>query len=482
MAVGLRSLVASLISRPRLVGTEYDYGPNPAVEKFLHAFFFLAFDAALQAEGGCMPALPGIDRSKLGWLQEAIDSLWNAAFGLAKTPTDMGFESIFLGLAELAPVERQHRPSEPASAQYRALRAVVGEIALDLHALRCAVIGAATVGSHAFEIARASTHWVDTIWIEHELRARRLLIDPSGVKSLVNDLEEDESKYVTQFSDRAERWIDLAQLSLLYGLDNADKYVVRAADCMIGYGWRKDVWIFDVLAAVESIHKSGEADVTPWLETLAPLIDQITTFTDGDETNHAPEEFIDLVAQAKPEWLPGLYAHHVADEEYRLAEKTLSAVLGQLDFSDVTSVALANSLLESGDLYELEKRHKAGDAYAFNLLRKRRAFLGIATTRQKPNEKATKGNRAEDDISRGGTPPDVRKFGPDKLELLLKRIASPKLGYIHRNESLVRWLKYWASRNKGLIALKSIDDYFDSHDKPLKPLRRECRVIPVNLW
>jgi hypothetical protein len=465
------------------VGPDYDYGPNPAVEKFLHAFFFSAFDAALQAQGDCVPALPGIDRSKLGWLQEAIDHLWNAAFEIAKNPTDMGFGSIFLGLAELAPVDRKHRPSEPASAQYRAFRAVVGEIALDLHTLKCAMVGASLVEPDAFECARASTHWVDAIWIEHELRARRLRIDPSGVRSLVNSLNEEESKRVTQFGERAERWIDLAQLSLLYGLDEAEKYVLRAADCIIGYGWRKDVWIFDVLFAVESIHKSGEADVQPWLETLAPFIDQITTFTDGDETNHAQEEFVDLIAEAKPEWLPALYDHYVAVEEYRLAERTLAGVLGELDFSDAASAALANSLMESGDLYELEKLHKAGHAGASDLLRDRRAFLGIAIARQRPPEKTSKKGKlaTKDDLSWGGTPPDVRKFGPDKLEALLKRVAHPKLGYMHRNESLVRWLKYWASKNKGLAALKSIDDYFNSHENPhdIEPLLDEAFDVSI---
>jgi hypothetical protein len=225
------------------VRTDYEYGPNPAIEKFLHAFFFSALDTALQADGDCTPALPGIDRPKLGWLQTAIDHLWDAAFEMARKPTDIGFGSIFLGLAGLAPVELQHRPSDPSSAQYRALRAVVGDIALDLHALKCAVAGSCLVEAGAFELARGSPHWVDAIWIENELRARRLWISPSGVNSLVRDLNEEESKYVTQFDERGERWTDLAQLSLMYGLGGAEKYVLRAADCIMGYGWRKDVWI-----------------------------------------------------------------------------------------------------------------------------------------------------------------------------------------------------------------------------------------------
>jgi hypothetical protein len=468
---------------PTAVGADYDYGPNLAVEKFLHAFFFLAFDTALQAQGDCVPALPGIDRRKLGWLQEAIDHLWNAAFEIANNQTEIGFGSIFLGLAELAPIDVQHRPSEPAAAQYRALRAVVGEIALDLHTLKCAMMGSFLVELDSFEVARASVHWVDAIWIEHELGARRLWIDPAAIKSLVSDLNEEESKYVTQVSDRAERWIDLAQLCVLYDLNDANEYVVRAADCIIGYGWRKDVWIFDVLSAVEIVQKSGKANVQPWLETLAPFIDQITEFTDGDETRHAPKEFINLIAKTKPEWLPGLYAYYTAGEKYHLAEGALAGVLGQLDYLDAASIALINSLVESGDLSELEQLRKADHVGISSLLRKRRAFLGIVGARQKPSKKATKKNKhtAKDDLAWGGIPPDVKRFGPDKFEILLKRAARPKLGYKHRDETLVRWLKYWASKNKGLAALKSIDDYFNSHENPheLNPLLDEAFNVSI---
>lgn len=468
---------------PEAVRNDYHYGPNPAVERFLHSFFFLALDVALHADGDCAPALVGIERSKMGWLQEAVDHLWYAAFEIARNRGDLGFGSIFVGLVDLAPVGTQHRPSEPSSAQYRALRRVIGDIALDLHALRCAMTGVSLVEPDAFELARGSTHWVDETWIEHELEARRLWIDPAGVQFLVSDLEEDASKNVTQFNERAERWIDLAQLSLLYRLRGGDKYLRRAADCIIGYGWRKDVWIFDVLSAVESIHESRAADVWSWLEALAPFIDQIGSFTDGDETNHAPEVFVRLVAEAKPEWLPSLYGHYVAGEEYHLAERALAAVLENLEFSDVASVALVNSLVESEDLGELEKLRKAGRAGISVLLRKRKAFLGMVASRRSADEEIPK-NAGR--VKRGGSgwrgrPPDVKRFGPDELSALLNRVTRPNLDLMHRDESLVRWLKHWARRGKGLIAISAIDDYFSDHDNPheIEPLLDEAFEVSL---
>ena len=205
---------------PAAVKNDYDYGPNPLVERFLHGFFFLALDAALQADGECAPVLPKIDRSKMGWLGEAVHHLWNAAFQFAEGSCQRWlWEAFFLVSRTLLQsrsiiVLLSHRQRSTV------LSARSLDIALDLHALKCAMSGASHVEPEAFELARGSTHWVDAIWIEHELEARRLWIDPRGVKALVKHLEEEELKYVTQFSERAERWIDLAQLSVLYGLDD----------------------------------------------------------------------------------------------------------------------------------------------------------------------------------------------------------------------------------------------------------------------
>jgi hypothetical protein len=449
------------------VREDYGYGPNVDVERFFHAFFFGALDTALNAVGACEPALIGIDRSKLGWMENGVRCLWEAAVEIAKMPSDISFGSIYLGLADLEPIERPHRPSDPSMAQYRAFRSAVSQIAMDLHALRCAVQGPGLIDKDQFAIARASTHWVVEKWLSDEIEARTLLYDPVGIKELVDELEKTEAKHVTQFSERAERWIDLAQLSILYGVDGGNRFLSRAANCVIGYGWRKDVWIFDVLSAVESIHKSGAADVLPWVKTLAPIIDQITVFTDGDETNHAPEELVDLIAQVKPEWLPNLYASYIANDEWRLAENVFAAILNQVDLTGEAGAALARSLLEGGDLYELEKLYGRGRLGVKKLLTGQRKFIAASKGKVTTKVKAKKASKtAEEALGRRGRPPDVKKYGPYELEALLKRVARPNLGYLHREDSLLAWLKHWDTKGRGLEVVRSLDKYFTSHENP----------------
>lgn len=448
-----------------IVNEDYPYGPNPEIERFLHSQFFLAFDAALEGKEDYSPALEGVDQSKMGWIGEALEHLKKAAFSFSKDRDEMGFAALFVGLSELNPVDTNRRPSDPDSAQYRAFRSAVGDIALDLHALRCSLSGPSMVQPEDFKIARGSVHWVDDIWIAHELETRRRWVDPKGVETLVKDMASTASKYVTSFNERADRWIDLAQLSTIYGLDGGHEHVRRAATCLIGYGWRKDMWIFEVLSAVEYVHEMTGVDVQPWLERLAPIVEEITNFTDGDETNGAPKDFVELVSSVHPEWLPPIYAHRIAREEYDLAERTLAAILEHLDYSDAASVALANSLVDGVDLKKLENLQQAGHSGVAAILRKRKEFLGIDGTRDEAQFK--KGTGQKDDFERGGKSPDITKFGPDDLEKLLKRVNRGKIGYKRREECLASWLQHWAENGRGLEVLDTIDRYFTSNDNPL---------------
>jgi NACHT domain len=452
----------------KAVRDDYEYGPNIDVEKFFYAFFFSSLEIAFHAIGDCSPALVGIDQSKLGWMAEAIRHLWKTAFELAKQPSQISYGSIFLGLADLEPVNNLHRPSEAPTAQYRGFRNAVRQIASDLHILRHTAGGCDLVSKEAFEIARGSTHWTDESWIAAELEERTVLFEERGVKGLVDELEKAESMRVTQFSERGERWIDLAQISVLYGHSEAQRFVSRAADCIVGYGWRKDVWIFDVLSAVRAVHESSTADVEQWMKQLAPIIDRITDFTDGDETNHAPGEFIDLIALAKPEWLSHLYSQYIASEKWALAEDTLAGILSQVDFTHTVGRALTRTLLEATDLNELTKLEKEGNRGIKAQLARQRTFLGIlnADISENPSELKSKLRSGKEDLGRRGKPPDIKKFKPDQLELLLRRVGRNSLGYKHREDALHGWLKYWDKKGEGLKVINAIDAYFNTHENP----------------
>jgi hypothetical protein len=77
----------------------------------------------------------------------------------------------------------------------------------------------------------------------------------------------------------------------------------------------------DVLDAIVELSAKKPAVARAHIDTLVPIIDMITEFTDGDETDHVRSELIEAVAKVAPERLPSLYKHHLSIDEYSYADE-----------------------------------------------------------------------------------------------------------------------------------------------------------------
>ena len=118
----------------------------------------------------------------------------------------------------------------------------------------------------------------------------------------------------------------------------------------------------DVLDAVGAVHEHRAADGLQWLRTLVPIVEKITEFTDGDETDHVRSSLIDVVAKVSPNHLPDFYAHHIAEDEFRYAEDALSAHCKLIDFTNPVSIALAHTFVERRDVVMLGSLRATGRA------------------------------------------------------------------------------------------------------------------------
>ena len=124
-----------------------------------------------------------------------------------------------------------------------------------------------------------------------------------------------------------------------------------------------------------SFAKGDPAVTLARLDKLAPIIDVIMEFTDGDETDHVRSEFIEVVAKLAPERLPSLYEHHLSNDEHRYADECLIEFVQTNELDTLEAVALARTLLDERTLGILEKRG-ANDLTARTLLDKQNSFLG----------------------------------------------------------------------------------------------------------
>lgn len=93
-----------------------------------------------------------------------------------------------------------------------------------------------------------------------------------------------------------------ARLALLDGdLGQARSHWERAARLLLGYGWRKDITIYDLLDSLPGLAAIDEDEVRNRLSAVQALTVRVVNHTDGSETRHAPARWWELLAAYDPE-------------------------------------------------------------------------------------------------------------------------------------------------------------------------------------
>ena len=440
---------------------QYDYGRILELERLFHSVFFSGLSYWLRPHGEFAEVLPGIELSNSLWVTKCINSLMDAAKIVGET-RDLSFEAVFEQTKLLEDVDTGLGNSTPEASQYRSLRFALLDIAVDLHCLAVSEDDSKRVTTDELAAARSSPHWLDELFVAKNLEIESKVLSADAAATFLQDLARLQDRTITVLNTRSQAWIDLARLSLVYGLPCLEN-VRRAANCIIGYGWRKDTWIFEVLDCITQIHRSKARNVLPWLRLIAPVVDNIEEFTDRDEERHSRSTLIDLAAEVCPEKLPNYYAQHIAQEEWKLAEEVLEAHSKVLDFEDEPGAALVETLVAEEDLTFLESAARDDRPGARRLLARQRRFLGILSRSKREASKLGKREEtvalpARDQNSRKRAP-TPRRFGPGQFAELVKRLNA-RLGYEERDRALARWLRHWIAQHQGIAALNSINEYF----------------------
>jgi NACHT domain len=440
---------------PALLQRErYEYGPNAALEEFFHAIFFAALATSKASTGEFSFVLPGMDQAQIGWTKYAVDSLRNLARDIAEGTVGANFASVFQRANDVAPVAGR-RTTEADSAQYWSFKSALQNIAVDLQLL-------ASPGEHVssahFAAARNTRHWQDEGWLSDNLGNRFVLLEKEGAQTLVDSLRDKANRSITVFNERAERWVELALFSLLYGLPEAPGFVRRSADCLVGYGCHKDVYIYEVLGSIDLVRTAGSQKVSRFVKQIAPIVDNTMDMTDGDEVGGSRLRLIKLIAEISPHKLPDCYEHHIRADEFSLAEDALAAHCKKLTFDNEAEKALARTFLERRDILLLSEQNTAGVSGAGEAVVEQQRFIGGT-----PASREFDRHNNSDGPSSKGKPPDIRKFKPSQFAKLVGR--ADKLDLAVCDDVLRRWLEYWTKQRKGREALKAIESFFNGTEK-----------------
>jgi len=440
-----------------LLSDRYSVGSNPGLSRYFRNFFWTALCVSLQAQGDFSLVYPSRDSNQLGWLENALWCLEDVARGIALGRQPATFSAIYQAADAL---ETLHHvgPNDRNGAQYRAFRHCLPDIALELHLFGLTDRHQPQIPAAEFNHARATRHWLDELWIEQNVSSQLPLLEKVAADKFIQDAVTTLSSRVSEFNERSGQWTKLALIASFYGVQDPSTLIERAADCLVGYGWRKDLGALDVLDAIRQVHKLDPSRADAWISAISPIIEEITDFTDGDETDHVRSDLIGTVEAIKPEYLPAFYTRHISNDEWRYADETLGFALGVIDFSSKESAALAGTLLDDNMLAALEKRAN-NEPSIRPLLQKQIDFLARPrrqpTGRKEPDEEDLRPEQRE------ATRQDPTAFGPRDFTELVGLIASVNLPYHNRGEFLATWLDHWRARGKASVALNSVRDYFN---------------------
>lgn len=442
-----------------LIRERYSLGENADVTSFFYEAFWSALYVGFCSKGSEYSLIhSGLGKGDLGWLPQGLAKLDGIARNISEGQLAPTFSAVYAEAADVEPVQWGSAP-EREYAQYRAFNEVLRRIAVDLHFLGLSDPSNTKVSASELSIARQSAHWSDEVWVTRNVNDRIPLIDKDGAAALLTAEAKAHSTKVTEFSERSERWVQLADLACLYEDGRQAEFLVHAAECLVGYGWRKDLGAMDVLDAVVELSANDPAVARARLDSLVPIIEVITEFTDGDETNHVRSELIEVVAKVAPERLPSLYEHHLSTDDYSYADECLIELAKVMDLESPEGAALARTFLDERTLGVLEDR-AANEPAARALLDSQSAFLG-RTPKAHREIKATEEEHSEREKEAAKV--DPTSFGYKDFAAVVEAAAA--VHFRSREEFMVKWLHHWKDQGKASRALRSILSYFETSER-----------------
>jgi hypothetical protein len=440
-----------------LLRERYTSSDTGDIERFLYDSFWTALCVNLRAAGDFSYVYPGLSADATSWIRRALTCLERAARDLANQSIPFAFSTIYDAASSIAAVPFSGR-IEQDHAQYLGFRKCLGKIALELHLMGLADKHSPLIPCSELLKVRKSPHWEDELWVSKNAQSQIKFLDQQGAALMLAELCAELSDKVSVFNERAEKWAQYASLVALYDAGDAFGLIRRAADCLLSYGWRKDLGAIEVLDAIEHVHKSDPSKTMEWIAAVTPGVDAITEFTDGDETDHVRSQLIETVSETIPDRLPLFYEHHLGMDEWRYSDECLEAMVAIVDLSSPEGQALARTLLDSRMLDALERRIKT-EPIAQYLLDRQIRFLGGRPVPRRDyavsDEKRTPEQEAVD-----GSDPTV--FGPDDFAGLIDFVSTRNVHYNHRGEFMAKWLSHWHGKGKARRALASITAYFAS--------------------
>ena len=334
------------------------------------------------------------------------------------------------------------------------VRLALLDIAVDLCAIGCGIDSNACIDVVDIESVHVSSFWLDELWLDAFSEKRLPLHLPKAAELFVERLGSWFDNNITQFDERAVSGARLA----MFALDNnliahSRKELKRAVGCLIGYGWRKDMFAFEVIESLDLLAKNGDEDIRDAILDLAGQFEAITEYTDGKETHYAPEEYYKILARHVPERVVDCYAYLIRKEEWHHAEILVATIAESGQFESIGGRAFLESYISPSEVRVLERISSEALPHAnlaLAIVHTRIGASGEIILKRDGTDVEDSHESDSESVVRDpadSTILDPIDFPPGTLHeylISLRTIAD----YRVRQDLVVRWLTYWRDRGQ----------------------------------
>ena len=429
--------------------------------RIVYEIFFAALTTGLS--GGNAQGWSNIpSEAQTTWLSEAVRALERLAADIAegwrvsqRWPT---LQDIY-GTFELRPSTLR---SYDAQNQFIDIRLALQDIAIDLCTIAKGLDSNALIDVSDINSASMSPFWLDELWLDSFTERRIPLHTPEAAQAFVERMGHYFDTKITEFNDRTTDAAKLAMFASGYNLiPLAQKELKRAVGCLLGYGWRKDLFALEVLESLDLLTKNGDTDAQKATLDLAGEFEAITDYTDGDETDHVRGEYYKAISTHFPARVPACYAHLIRAGDWHYAEALATTIAKTDQVESRPGRALLNSYIVPSEISALEEPDLAARPHTRAALvtvqRKTGRIGGVMSEQEKtmavgvPSSISDDAESEEDEIS----VPDPSEFPPGRLEDYLS--ATRNLDYDDRRKHVTQWLKYWEATGRADEVLTDLE-------------------------
>ena len=427
-------------------------GPDARFAEDIHYVMYETFFAALAVglSGGKAQEWSKIPTgAQASWLSQAVRALERLAGYIAER---WRISRLWPTLQDIYNTFDMHPPTPESyeeRCQFIAIRLALRDIAIDLCTIAIGRDANAYFDAGDIESASMSPFWLDELWLDAFSERRLPLHTPEAAQIFVNRVASYLDTNITVFNERATAAVKLAQFASDHGLlPLAQKELRRAIECLLGYGWHKDMFAFEVLESLDLLAKNGDEDARKTLLDLAGEFEAITIYTDGDHTRHTRADYYEAIAFHFPKLVPVCYAHLIRNEEWYYAEGLATAIVATDRVEPRTGQALLESYIAPGEAFALENSNSASRPYIGAALTVVRRKTGRSIGRTLDHEASRDTGHLDSQENDSSTEkaatsvPDPCVFPPGHLPEYLNEVRNMQ-SFGAQRKLVTEWLRYW---------------------------------------